>query len=112
MGTASPGGIHVVPNEEGAAAGMAPQDWEGGGPSLPMWSGKANGRTHRLVMQPSPGRMQCNRIEGTETWEDVDLDGKIWASNEEGGDDEENQVDGIERFFDYLAYHDYLAYQF
>ena len=33
-----------------------------------------------------------------------DLDGKVWVPNEGAGDDEDEQVDGIERFFDYLAY--------
>ena len=39
---------------------------------------------------------------GVSAWED--LDGKIWVPNEQGGDDNDDQVDGIERFFDYLAY--------
>ena len=34
-------------------------------------------------------------------WED--LDRKFWVPNEEAGDDEDDQVDGVERFFDYLA---------
>ena len=47
-----------------------------------------------------------NRISSaTRAGEWADLDGKIWVPNEEAGDDgEDNQVDGIERFFDYLAY--------
>ena len=49
------------------------------------------------------GGRRWNRVEGTRGWED--LDGKIWVPAEgEGEDDEENQVDGIERFFNYLAY--------
>ena len=44
-----------------------------------------------------------NRITGTNDWQD--LDGKIWVPNEERrGDDDEQQVDGIECFFEYLAY--------
>ena len=42
-----------------------------------------------------------NRVEETRGWED--LDDIIWIPGGEG-DDEDDQVDGIERFFDYLAY--------
>ena len=42
-----------------------------------------------------------NWIMGTSQWED--LDGKIWVPGE-GGEDDDNQVDGVERFFDYLSY--------
>ena len=41
-------------------------------------------------------------MEETRGWED--LDDKIWVPREEGGDDEDNQVDGVEGFFNYLAY--------
>ena len=33
-----------------------------------------------------------------------DLDGKIWVPNEGTGDDDDEQVDRVERFFDYLGY--------
>ena len=41
-----------------------------------------------------------NRVEETRGWQD--LDDKIWVPGE--GDDEDDQVDGVERFFEYLAY--------
>ena len=46
-----------------------------------------------------------------------DIDGKIWVPNDdvEGlAESDEQQVDGVERFFDYwhISFEVYLAYQF
>ena len=85
---------------------MAPQDRESGRPILPMRSSSTIRRTHRLALNLNRHERARNRLTTrTRQGEWGNLDGKIWAPNEgRGGDDDEQQVDGVERFFDYLAY--------
>ena len=57
------------------------------------------------IHQYERARSRLNTATRRGAWED--LDGKIWVPNDdvEGrAESDEQQVDGIERFFDYLAY--------
>ena len=66
---------------------------------MPMRGGGSVRRTHRLAVQRTPGRAKTKP-----SGRDKGMGGpRIWVPGE-GPEDEDDQVDGVERFFDYLAY--------
>ena len=75
------------------------------GPSCPCGAAVQSGEHivwHCNLHRNERARNQLTTMTREGEWRD--LDGKIWAPNEGAGDDDDQQVDGVERFFNYLAY--------
>ena len=105
METTSPISLHMVPDGKGPTERVAPQDRESGRPILPMRSSIQSGEH---IVWPCPlylRERRRNRIDHTAKGEWADLDNPIWVPNDdvEGRiESDDQQVDGVEIYFDYL----------
>ena len=103
VGMTSPRGIHLVQDRKGPQRQWLHKIGKAEDPSCLCGAAVQSGE--HIIWHSNLHRYERRRnpiAEGS-TWED--LDSKVWAPNDErGGGDDANQVDGVERFFEYLAY--------
>ena len=105
--TTSTGRLHMDAYGEGPSIAVVAQNWEGGRPHLSMRCVHTNREHIVWECHLHYDERRRNRIASTARGDWGGLDDPIWVPNDdvEGREEtDEEQVDGVERFFEYLAF--------